>query len=74
MSNVSYNEADDSITKFSYELAKSISEMNHNIVLIKTFMSAQNTQNECFMNRDLEVNQRIYDLEKRLSRLEKDSK
>lgn len=66
-------ETDNRITEFSYELGKAISEMNHNIALIKTFMSSQNTQNECFIERDLCTSQEINYLKRRLEILE-DSK
>lgn len=65
-----YAQVDDSIHKFSAELGKSISEMNHNIAHIKAFMSAQNTQNECFMDRELQLSQEITFLRKRIETLE----
>jgi len=65
-----YTEVDDSIHKFSAELGKSISEMNHNIALIKAFMSAQNVQNECFMDRDFQTSQDIFQLKNRIEKLE----
>lgn len=64
------SQVDDSIHRFSAELGKSICEMNHNIALIKTFMSSQNTQNECFMERDLYTSQEISYLKRRMEQLE----
>lgn len=64
-------DADESIHRFSSELSRAISEMNHNVLAIKTFMSAQNTQNECFMDRDLQTSQKLSELERRIKELEK---
>jgi hypothetical protein len=66
-----YTEADDSIGKFSHSLSVAISQMNHNVELIKCFMSSQNTQNECFMDRDLQTSQKMCELERRIASLEK---
>ena len=55
---------DDRITQFSQQLSNAISEMNHNIAIIKCHMSAQHTQNECFMEMHNELKKRITNLEK----------
>jgi len=61
---------DDSITQFSQALSTAIAQMNHNVELIKAMMSAQNTQNQCFIERDLSTSQEISYLKRRLEILE----
>jgi hypothetical protein len=56
--------ADESISKFSMELGKSIAEMNHNIEIMKAFMSSQNCQNSCLIENEMELRRRIIELEK----------
>lgn len=60
----------DSITQFSQALSTAIAQMNHNVELIKAMMSAQNTQNQCFMDRDLATSQELAYLKRRLQILE----
>ena len=62
---------DESITLFSQSLSTAIAQMNHNVELIKDFMSSQNTQNECFMQRDLDHSQEICKIERQILNLEK---
>lgn len=62
---------DESITRFSQALSTAIAQMNHNVELIKCFMSSQNTQNQCFMDRDLQVSQDICKLERQILNLER---
>lgn len=62
---------DESITHFSQALSTAIHQMNHNVELIKAFMSSQNTQNECFMERELHHSQEICKLERQILNLEK---
>ena len=62
---------DNSITQFSQALSTAIAQMNHNVELIKCFMSSQNTQNECFMERELHHSQEICKLERQILNLEK---
>lgn len=57
------SEPDETISKFSMELGKAIAEMNHNVTAIKTFMIAQNTQNECFLSNEMDLRKRITQLE-----------
>jgi hypothetical protein len=61
---------DDSITQFSQALSTAIAQMNHNVELIKSMMSAQNTQNQCFIERGLSTSQEIAYLKCRLQILE----
>lgn len=56
----------ESITRFNQDLPTAISQMNHNIELIKAFMRSQNTHNQCFMERDLATSQEIAYLKRRL--------
>lgn len=62
---------DESITRFSQALSTAIAQMNHNVELIKCFMSSQNAHNQCFMDRDLNTSQEIFQLKKRIENLEK---
>ena len=65
-----YQEPDEHITRFSHALSTAIAQMNHNVELMKCFMSSQNTQNECFMDRDLETSKEIVILKERIKILE----
>jgi hypothetical protein len=69
--NISDNSPNDCIAIFSQSLANAIAQMNHNVELIKCFMSSQNIQNECFMERDLQVSQDICKLERQILNIEK---
>lgn len=51
-------------------MAKAIEDMNKNIECIKAFMISQNTQNECFMDRELEISQKISEITRKLQALE----
>ncbi len=53
------------INGFSNILSESIAQMNHNIELIKVFMSSQNCQNELFLDRQMDFEQRLKELEKK---------
>lgn len=59
-----YAQVDDSISKFSMELGRAISEMNHNIALIKGYMSSQNVQNQCFMDNEMDIRKELRNLKK----------
>lgn len=61
---ISDSSPDDRITQFSQQLGNAIAEMNHNIAIIKLHMSAQHTHNECFMEMDNRLKERITNLEK----------
>lgn len=52
-------EMDDSISRFSASLGEAISQMNHNIAIMKCYMSSQNTQNKCFFDRERELYEEI---------------
>lgn len=67
-----YQEPEESISRFSSDLSRAIAQMNYNVELIKSFMSTQITQNQCFLDRDLQVSQKIDELERRINVLEKD--
>lgn len=69
--NIPDSTPDDNIRQFSQSLSNAIAQMNHNVELIKCFMSSQNTQNQCFMDRDLQVSQDICKLERQFLNLEK---
>ena len=62
---------DESITRFSQALSTAIAQMNHNVELIKCFMSSQNNQNQCFIDRDLQFSQDICKLERQILNLER---
>lgn len=53
---------------------KKIDELNTNIIVIKTFMTSQSTQNECFMQRELAHSQEISYLKRRLEQIEEGAK
>ena len=61
---------DDSITQFSQSLSTAIAQMNYNVELIKAFMSSQNSQNECFMDREMCISKEIDYLKRRIEILE----
>ncbi len=61
---------DESITHFIQSLSTAIHQMNHDVELIKAFMISQNTQNECFIERDLSTSIEINYLKRRLLILE----
>lgn len=67
------SEPDTRITEFSMALSTAIHQMNHNVELMKAFMSSQNTQNECFMERELEHSREISSLNRRVDALEKEN-
>jgi hypothetical protein len=61
---------DDTIIQFSQTLSSAIAQMNRNIESIKAYMILQNSQNECFMQRDLAKSEEISCLKRRLQILE----
>lgn len=63
------SEPDACITQFSQSLSTAIHQMNHNVELMKSFMSSQNTQNQCFMDRDLSTSQEICSLKRKIEDL-----
>lgn len=69
--NIPDSSPDNSIIEFSQALSTAIAQMNHNVELIKCFMSSQNAHNQCFMDRDLNASQEIFQLKKRIENLEK---
>lgn len=68
--NIPDSAPDDRITQFSQTLSTAIAQMNHNVEIIKCFMSLQHTQNECFMERELSHSQEISYIKRRLQILE----
>lgn len=64
---------DDRINQFSQSLSTAIAQMNHNVEIIKCFMSSQYTHNECFIERGLAHSQEINYLKRRLQILEENN-
>ena len=65
-----YRESNEPVYKFTNDISTAISQINHNIELMKCFMSSQNTQNKCFMERDFFTSKEINYLKRRLEILE----
>lgn len=63
------SEPDNSITQFSQSLSTAIHQMNHNVELMKAFMSSQNTQNQCFIDRELDLSKEISSLRRKVEDL-----
>jgi len=61
----------DSIDLLKQHWQDRIAELNNNIEIVKTWMSSQYTQNECFMDRDLRTSEEISKLRTRIDSLEK---
>lgn len=59
-------ESDETLSKFSKSLSEAIAQMNHNIAIIKASMSAQSTQNQCFMDREMELSKEIKSLKEEI--------
>ena len=54
-----FGDQGDIISKFSASLGEAVAQMNHNIAIIKANMSAQSTQNSCFIEREMEFAREI---------------
>lgn len=64
-------ESDETLSKFSASLGEAIAQINHNIAIIKASMSAQSTQNQCFMDREMELSKEISYLKEEVEYIKK---
>lgn len=67
---IPFDQGDESIHKFSAELGKAIAQMNHNISIFKAHINSQNCQNECFLEREMELSKKLHEMSIRIDEVE----